>query len=179
MTCSRCTVACADCEQVISSTNALASPSPSAAVAVLAVAGVGLYALIDLWRNRTRVVGGYENGRPKAIAVVGIGGTLVEVSTAKMFAKMREAAARDGITLRVTSGFRTMDEQRHLYDCFVSCSCNGCHKAEVPGYSKHQNGRALDLNTRGPGVFLWLRSHAGKFGFFATEPGEPWHWERK
>ena len=70
-----------------------------------------------------------------------------------------------------------MEEQRFLYDCYQTGQCNHGNFAEVPGYSTHQSGRALDLNRLGPGVHAWLLAHARRFGFVATVPGEPWHWE--
>lgn len=49
-----------------------------------------------------------------------------------------------------------------------------------PGYSKHQNGTAVDFNTRGAGGKQgeWLKKNADEFGFKGgTVPSEPWHYE--
>jgi hypothetical protein len=77
----------------------------------------------------------------------------------------------------VVSGFRTQGEQQYLYGCSVHCDCNGCNLAARPGYSNHQSGYALDLNTEGGGVYTWLSRNAAHFGFARTVPSEDWHWE--
>lgn len=120
---------------------------------------------------------GYRNGDRFTIHVVTVDGEPVERDTANAYYVMAEAAQRAGVQIRVVSGFRTMAEQRHLYECYTSCSCNDCNLAARPGYSNHQSGHALDLNTSAPGVLRWLENNAGRFGFRRTVPGEPWHWE--
>jgi hypothetical protein len=120
---------------------------------------------------------GYRSGHPYKIVVVRVDGKRVERSTANAYYTMASAAAKSGVQLRVVSGFRTMKEQKHLYSCYVNCSCNGCNLAAKPGYSNHQSGLALDLNTSSGGVYGWLSKHAGKYGFKRTVPSEAWHWE--
>lgn len=49
----------------------------------------------------------------------------------------------------------------------------------VPGspYSRHETGNALDLpNT---GARAWIRANGASHGWFATVPGEPWHYEHQ
>src|SRR5690606_15622592 len=58
-----------------------------------------------------------------------------------------------------------------------NCNCNSCNLAATPGYSNHQSGHALDLNTSTPGVLNWLNNHGAYYGFARTVPSEPWHWE--
>jgi hypothetical protein len=120
---------------------------------------------------------GYRRGTPFDIRVVTVDGRPVEIDTANAYYVMASAAARDGVEIRVVSGFRTMSQQEYLYYCYTSCSCNGCALAARPGYSNHQSGHALDLNTRTPGVLAWLNANAGRFGFSRTVPSEDWHWE--
>ena len=120
---------------------------------------------------------GYRSGTPFDIQVVTVDGRPVEVDTANAYYVMASAAARDGVEIRVVSGFRTMAEQEHLYYCYTSCTCNGCNLAARPGYSNHQSGHALDLNTSASGVLSWLNTHAASYGFSRTVPSEPWHWE--
>jgi hypothetical protein len=90
---------------------------------------------------------------------------------------MQAAALRDGVRLSVVSGFRSMAEQQRLYACYVNCSCNSCNLAASPGFSNHQSGGALDLNTAAGGVLSWLNRNGSRFGFFRTVPSEDWHWE--
>jgi D-alanyl-D-alanine carboxypeptidase len=120
---------------------------------------------------------GYRSGTSFPITVVTIDGKPVERSTANAFLAMRDAAAREGVHIRIVSGFRSMAEQEHLYQCYTTCSCNDCNLAARPGYSNHQSGTALDLNRHDPGVLNWLRAHANAHGFYETVSGEPWHWD--
>ncbi len=120
---------------------------------------------------------GYTNGSSFVITVVTADGKPAERATANAYAVMQAAAAADGINLVVVSGFRTMSEQQYLYACYVNCNCNNCNLAAKPGYSNHQSGHAMDLNTSSPGVYTWLSNNAGRFGFKRTVPSEIWHWE--
>lgn len=118
---------------------------------------------------------GYSRGTPTQICVVTVDGKLVEYRTAEAFQAMRAAAARDGVRITIVSGYRTMDQQRYLYNLYLSGRGN---LAARPGYSNHQSGLALDLNTSSGGVYSWLNNNASRFGFRRTVPSEPWHWER-
>ncbi|WAS90213.1 M15 family metallopeptidase [Nannocystis punicea] len=120
---------------------------------------------------------GYMSGNPFEITVVHIDGRPVEKLTANAYWVMREAAAAAGVDMHINSGFRTMSEQEYLYGCYVNCNCNDCNLAAKPGYSNHQSGHALDINTATPGVYNWLNANGGAYGFTETVPGEPWHWE--
>jgi len=125
---------------------------------------------------------GYVNGNPRPLRVVRVEGELVEVDTARAYLRMQEAARKDGVNLDLISGFRTMSEQRYLYNGWVN-RLPGFNPAAPPGYSNHQSGIALDLNTDGPSrevgsgaVYNWLAHHAGRYGF-SRIPAEHWHWE--
>lgn len=153
-------------------------PATLAAGAAIALVGYGLVRGYRwLGENIETEAVGFVDGRQLTVKVVRIDGKPVERITAQAFKRLRRAARLDGVFLRVVSGFRTNDEQAYLYNCFKTCSCNDCNYAEAPGYSKHQNGRALDLNTREAGVLVWLRRYAPLFGFAETIDGEVWHWE--
>jgi D-alanyl-D-alanine carboxypeptidase len=120
---------------------------------------------------------GYEAGRAFAITVIEVDGKPVERETANHYVALQSAAARAGVAVRISSGFRTMAEQQYFYGCYVNCNCNNCNLAARPGYSNHQSGRALDLNTSTAGVLNWLNANAGAYGFARTVSSEPWHWE--
>ncbi len=117
---------------------------------------------------------GYNRGSAYAMKVVTVGGKSTAKPTAHAFLKLQAAADRAGVSLSINSGFRTMAEQQRLYDCYRTKRCNNGNLAARPGFSNHQNGRALDLATSNWG---WVRSNAPKFGFRATVPSERWHWE--
>lgn len=130
---------------------------------------------VDCSNRRTDT--GYKAGSAFTITVVEADGKPVEEKTASMYARMQKAAAADGVALRVVSGFRTNAEQKYLYNCYVTGSCNGGNLAARPGYSNHQSGHALDLNASASGVYSWLSKHADEYGFKRTVPSENWHWE--
>lgn len=120
---------------------------------------------------------GYVSGSPFEITVVTVDGDPVEVQTANAFIMLAAAAAQDGVGLKINSGFRTMSEQQYFYNCYINCNCNSCNVAAKPGYSNHQSGHALDINTASPGVLSWLNAHGPSYGWERTVPSEPWHWE--
>jgi hypothetical protein len=118
---------------------------------------------------------GYSGGRPMQICVTEVDGKLVEYRTAEAYVRMKAAAARDGVYLQIVSGWRTMEKQRELYNLYLSGRGN---LAARPGYSNHQSGLALDLNTSAAGVHNWLNRNGATYGFRRTVPSEIWHWER-
>lgn len=121
---------------------------------------------------KERVDTAYSRGTPYTISVIHVGGKPVSKSTGHAFLKMQAAAHEAGVRLSLTSGFRTMAEQRRLYNCYVNRSCNNGNIAARPGYSHHQNGLALDVSTS-----TWLARNASRFGFVRTVRKEPWHYE--
>jgi LAS superfamily LD-carboxypeptidase LdcB len=118
---------------------------------------------------------GYRRGKAFTICVTSVDGKLVEVNTARSYLKMKAAAKKSGVYLYVVSGFRTMAKQRELYRLYKQGKGN---LAAPPGYSNHQSGKALDLNTSAKGVYYWLTKHGSAYGFRRTVPSEKWHWER-
>jgi uncharacterized membrane protein YgcG len=120
---------------------------------------------------------GYKSGKAFKFQVVKVDGEAVEWKTANAYMRMAKAAAASGVQLHIVSGFRTMAEQKYLYGCYVNCNCNSCNLAAKPGYSNHQSGHALDLNTSAGGVYNWLEANGAAYGFSRTVPSEPWHWE--
>ncbi|MDB4933740.1 MAG: D-alanyl-D-alanine carboxypeptidase [Labilithrix sp.] len=118
---------------------------------------------------------GFNKGKQMSICTVTINSKAVEQGTASAFVKMRDAARRSGVDIVVVSGFRTMAKQRELYAAYKAHRGN---LAAPPGYSNHQSGHALDLNTKAPGVNAWLSRNAATYGFRRTVPSENWHYEK-
>lgn len=122
-------------------------------------------------------VTGYVNGRAVSITVSSVGnGKLMRTDAAARFNAMKAAAARAGISLSVNSGFRTMEQQRYLYNLYLQGRGN---LAARPGYSNHQGGLSADINMPGGyggATYRWLQAHAGAYGFRNDVGGEPWHW---
>ena len=120
---------------------------------------------------------GYRHGLRHVVEVVPLGPSAIEVeiTTARAFLAMRAAALQAGVDLRLESGFRSVEEQRVLFQAWRKGRGN---KAAKPGQSNHQSGRALDIAVNGePGAFEWLEANAASFGFKRTVKTEPWHWE--
>lgn len=111
---------------------------------------------------------------------------------------MMDAAARDGVTLTVSSAYRSFAAQKQTYRHWVQV--NGQKTADTlsarPGYSEHQTGLAIDFGSP-EGCLLqecyqdtragqWLAKNAPDFGFILRFPKnqqhvtgyifEPWHY---
>ncbi|PTL79674.1 peptidoglycan-binding protein [Vitiosangium sp. GDMCC 1.1324] len=124
-----------------------------------------------------RAVNGYVNGVARQITVSPIaGGKELRSDAAAAFNRMHAAARAAGINLTVNSAFRTMEQQRALYQAYLNGTGN---LAAKPGYSNHQGGIALDINVgaTSSATYRWLAANASRFGFARTVPSEPWHWE--
>lgn len=108
------------------------------------------------------------------------------------FDKMQAAAAKEGLNIYISSGFRSYDYQSGLYDRYVQRS----GKAEAdrysarPGHSEHQTGLAFDLNSidmtfADTDECAWVNEHCAEYGFIIRYPQgsesitgymyEPWH----
>jgi D-alanyl-D-alanine carboxypeptidase len=124
----------------------------------------------------------------------------LRTTAAEQFEAMTQAAARDGITLVPLSGYRTLEEQEHLFFDIKAERGQDAHtRAEVsapPGYSEHHTGYAIDIGdanhpdthvNEGFGetaAFQWLQENAPRYDFELSFPPEnlqgvafePWHW---
>jgi hypothetical protein len=114
----------------------------------------------------------YVQGKATPITLITIGGKVTTKAAGHAYLKMLAGAKTAGARLVIASGFRTMAEQQHLYQCYQTHSCNNGNLAAKPGYSNHQSGIALDFTTSS-----WLAANASKFGFVRTVPSEDWHYE--
>ena len=87
---------------------------------------------------------------------------------AMAFDRMAAAAAAAGVSLTVTSGFRSDAEQAILF-----ARNPNPRWVAPPGKSLHRLGTELDLGP--PGAYGWLAANAGRFGFVKRYSWEPWH----
>lgn len=117
----------------------------------------------------------YGNGRipASALSPIGQGQHRLWAPAATSFQRMAEAAAREGVTLRVTDSYRSYDQQVDLAARKGLYGQGGL--AARPGTSNHGWGRSIDVDTAG-GAGDWLRVNAARFGYHEDVPGEPWHW---
>jgi hypothetical protein len=106
----------------------------------------------------------------------GYGGPLVyrtgegmRPDVAAAFDRMATAASGAGLTLVVSSGFRSDAEQAALFAAHPDPTW-----VAPPGHSLHRCATELDL---GPETaFGWLAAHASRFGFVQRYSWEAWHY---
>ena len=107
------------------------------------------------------------------------------------FLSMQKAAAADGVTVWMQSGYRSVKYQTSLYErktkYYLDKGCDNATAREKaaavvnpPGYSEHNCGLAADLNSpehtgldegfEKTAAFRWLCEHAGDYGFILRYP---------
>jgi soluble lytic murein transglycosylase-like protein len=97
------------------------------------------------------------------------GGKPMRPDVALAFDRLAAAAAADGVSLIVVSGFRSDAEQAALF------AANPDPKwVAPPGKSLHRLGTELDLGPNS--AYGWLAANAPRFGFVKRYDWEPWHW---
>ena len=117
----------------------------------------------------------------------------LQTEAAEAFLSMQAAAAKDGVDVRMQSGYRSVDYQTKLYNNKTQYYRDqGCSEADAlakaativnpPGYSEHATGLAADLNTpehtsldegfENTAAFRWLCQHAVEYGFILRYPKE-------
>lgn len=126
-------------------------------------------------------------------------GICLTEESAKSFEKMAEKAKEDGLSIKISSGFRSYATQKILYE--KALKENGGETSisvAKPGYSEHQLGTTMDITgssinySSANGQFdktpedLWLRENAYLYGFIQSYPKgkeditgykyEPWHY---
>ncbi|PPK98830.1 D-alanyl-D-alanine carboxypeptidase-like protein [Kineococcus xinjiangensis] len=117
----------------------------------------------------------YGNGKvpAEALSTIGHGSHRMWAPAAANYQRMREAAAREGVTLKVTDSYRSYEQQVDLARRKGLYSQGGL--AAKPGTSEHGWGLSLDLDLDGRAQ-AWMRTHAKEYGFTENVPREPWHW---
>jgi len=141
-------------------------------------------------------------GKPIEVRLCQIHGKPINVKLAEALLDMIDAAKKDGVTIKVTSGFRpayypnlsakssngvtvAAQSQEDLYN--QNCKGGKCQPATAKaGTSKHGSGIAVDFNTGSRGksfkplntsVYTWLVKNSWKYGFVRTVSSEEWHYE--
>ena len=88
------------------------------------------------------------------------------------------AAAGDGITMTITSGWRSPEFQQQLLDDAVvtyGSVAAALQYVQIPQRSRHVQGRAVDIG--GAGADQWLITHGAAFGLCQIYANELWHFE--
>ena len=102
------------------------------------------------------------------------------------FVQMKAAAAKDRITLWLSGGYRSIEDQQQLFQQTVQSNIGKglsqndaeqeAQKAVAePGYSEHNTGLALDFNGSqsnfvSTNTYKWLQKHAAEYGFILRYP---------
>ena len=117
----------------------------------------------------------YGNGKIPASALgeVGSTGHRLWAPAADALQTMRDAAARDGVSIGITDSYRSYDAQVRVAKEKGLYSQGGL--AAAPGTSPHGWGLAADLKLDAAGQ-AWMRANGSRFGFAEDTPREPWHW---
>jgi D-alanyl-D-alanine carboxypeptidase len=148
-----------------------------------------------------RLLGHFPYPEAPAGVLVAVGsGLQLRPEAAAAIRAMQQAAASDGVDLRVLSAFRSIDLQQSLFfDVKAARNQDARTRAKVsapPGYSEHSTGFAVDLGDGGQPAtnlsqdfentpaYQWLSQHAGHYHFTLSFPKgnrqgvsyEPWHW---
>ena len=117
----------------------------------------------------------------------------LQTEAADAFLAMQTAAAREGVTIWMQSGYRSVKYQEGLYNKKTQYYLDkGLSRAEAlqkaasivnpPGYSEHNCGLAADLNSpehttldtgfADTAAFRWLCENAEQYGFILRYPKE-------
>lgn len=137
--------------------------------------------------------------KPSLVTAFGIE---MDASVEAPYTAMRAAAEKDGVSLWISSGYRSDERQGELFEREVElyqktysvrsvAEAYAARSVARPGCSEHATGLALDLNgvrddfDKTP-AFRWLDAHAQEYGFILRYPKdkqeitqikyEPWHY---
>ena len=108
------------------------------------------------------------------------------------FLSLSSDAKAIGLNIYASSGYRSYSNQKYIYENYVSMDGkeNADRYSARAGYSEHQTGLAIDVNTidmsfDNTSESVWLRENAYKYGFIIRYPKgkeeitgymyEPWH----
>jgi zinc D-Ala-D-Ala carboxypeptidase len=123
----------------------------------------------------------------------------LDYEAVQAFQAMLAAAKAEGIALMPISGFRSIADQKTLFDKQIQRQGSEEAAARLsapPGYSEHHTGYAIDIadvdqpdadlkfSFQDTNAYRWLVANAYKFGFEQSFPQgnwqgvsyEPWHW---
>jgi len=127
------------------------------------------------WADRARSLG---NGRLTSDMLTPISqpGHRLAPFAAQDWGSLVQAAAADGVAIKITDSYRNFDQQVDLASRKGLYSEGGL--AAVPGTSQHGWGMAVDVNVDDdPRVKEWLNNNGHKFGWVSDVAREPWHYE--
>lgn len=139
-----------------------------------------------------------KNFAPKTKTVSG-SSVRMQTEAASAYNKMVKAAARDGVSIKAVSGYRSYARQKELFNYYTQIYGKdyASRISAVPGTSEHQTGLAMDVGNYNGACGLqacfestpvgrWTAKNAHKYGFILRYPKgqekvtgytyEPWHY---
>ena len=104
----------------------------------------------------------------------------VTSETFNAFLNMFNAAKKENLTLIINSSFRSYEDQDEIYNYYKDLKGEDYANtiAAKPGFSEHQTGLSIDIQTYGSTAstfeefdeFKWLSDNAHKYGFILRYP---------
>lgn len=135
---------------------------------------------------------------PKTISVRGASTQCLTESTISALEKMAVAAKKQGLSLVVSSAYRSSGIQTTLFNNNEAVNPNQKYPSVAkPEHSEHQLGTVVDFRSGTDATFTleafgnspeyaWMEKHAHEYGFVRSYPDgkesvtgyipEPWHW---
>jgi zinc D-Ala-D-Ala carboxypeptidase len=157
--------------------------------------------------SRNALTGRFDQTTDPAFVALPEKGHMLRKEAATALAKMKKAAAAEGIQLVVISSTRNFDHQKRIWegkwlrtqgDTPRDKARNIMLWSSMPGTSRHHWGTEVDLNElsnqwfdvgEGRKMYLWLQKNAESFGFCQPYTNkssgrtgyneEKWHWSYK
>lgn len=100
-------------------------------------------------------------------------GHFLAMDAKNAYDELCDASKKDGMSLGVTSSYRSYDDQKKIYDSYLKN--NGQDYVNkyvaIPGYSEHQTGLALDVKStlaspfKSTKEYKWMLDNSYKYGF--------------
>lgn len=186
-------------ESIPAEDTAAASSSDGCSTAVLDAQFTDTSSLLLIANKKYKLPEGYI---PEDLVDAGIpctnGSATMRAEAAEQLQKMYADALKDGVSLAISSAYRSEQYQATLYNGYVASygQAEADSISSRPGYSDHQTGLAADFVEGGSSDFTdafentssgqWLMTHAHLYGFIMRYPNgkqavtgydyEPWHY---
>lgn len=128
--------------------------------------------------------------------LITVDGLMINKEAYNEYKKMQDDMAKEGLTIRIISAYRTYQYQENLYNNYLKKEAKNIVDtySARPGYSEHHTGLAIDVDNKKLDFnkfyltkeFLWMQDNAYKYGFILRYPKdkenitgyfyEPWHY---
>ena len=177
-------------DSTVSSAENTAAPANALGLTADAARAMQAAPLMEQETHTSKKPDAYTNDTKECGSATAVNKTLQTVAC-DAFLSMQKAAAADGVTVWMQSGYRSVKYQTSLYERKTKYyldkgydNATAKEKAAAvgnpPGYSEHNCGLAADLNSpehtgldegfEKTAAFRWLCEHAGDYGFILRYP---------